>query len=39
VVAETIAGTAHIPQLERPEKFVAAVKRVLARLAEVETVP
>jgi pimeloyl-ACP methyl ester carboxylesterase len=39
VVAETIADAAHIPQLERPVQFVAALERVLARLAEVETVP
>lgn len=32
VVAETIPGAAHIPQLERPEEFVAAVGRVLERL-------
>jgi pimeloyl-ACP methyl ester carboxylesterase len=32
VVAETIAGAAHIPQPERPDEFVAAVRRVLARL-------
>jgi len=33
VIVETIPGTAHIPQLERPGAFVAAVRRVLARLA------
>ena len=38
-VSETIARAAHIPQLERPEEFVAAVERVLARLAKVETLP
>lgn len=32
VVAETIPGAAHIPQLERPEEFVAALGRVLERL-------
>jgi pimeloyl-ACP methyl ester carboxylesterase len=32
VVAETIPGAAHIPQLERPEEFVAALRRVLERL-------
>jgi pimeloyl-ACP methyl ester carboxylesterase len=32
VVAETIPGAAHIPQLERPVEFVAAVRRVLERL-------
>jgi pimeloyl-ACP methyl ester carboxylesterase len=37
VVAETIAGAAHIPQLERPDAFAAAVNRVLERLGEVET--
>jgi pimeloyl-ACP methyl ester carboxylesterase len=31
---ETIPGAAHIPQLERPVEFVAAVQRVLDRLAE-----
>ncbi len=39
VAAETIADAAHIPQLERPQEFVAALQRVLARLAKVETVP
>jgi pimeloyl-ACP methyl ester carboxylesterase len=37
VVAEAIAGAAHIPQLERPDAFAAAVNRVLERLGEVET--
>jgi pimeloyl-ACP methyl ester carboxylesterase len=37
VVAETIANAAHIPQLECPDEFVAALERVLARLPEVET--
>ena len=32
VVAETIPRAAHIPQLERPGEFVAAVRRVLSRL-------
>jgi pimeloyl-ACP methyl ester carboxylesterase len=38
VVAETIAGAAHIPQLERPEEFVAALNRVLGRLGAAETI-
>ena len=29
---ETIPGAAHIPQLECPEEFVAAVRRMLERL-------
>ena len=33
VVVETIPEAAHIPQLERPDAFVAAMRRVLARLA------
>jgi pimeloyl-ACP methyl ester carboxylesterase len=33
VVAATIPAAAHIPQLERPEEFVAALQRVLDRLA------
>jgi pimeloyl-ACP methyl ester carboxylesterase len=32
VIAETIPRAAHIPQLERPAEFAAAVRRVLARL-------
>jgi pimeloyl-ACP methyl ester carboxylesterase len=32
---ELIAGAAHVPQLERPREFVAALGRVQARLAEV----
>jgi pimeloyl-ACP methyl ester carboxylesterase len=32
VVAETIPGAAHIPQLERPAEFVGALQRVLERL-------
>jgi pimeloyl-ACP methyl ester carboxylesterase len=31
-VVETIPGAAHIPQLERPVEFVAALQRVLERL-------
>jgi len=34
VAVETIPGAAHIPQLERPEEFVAAVLRVLDRLPD-----
>lgn len=34
VVVETIPGAAHIPQLERPDEFVAAVQCVLERLAD-----
>jgi pimeloyl-ACP methyl ester carboxylesterase len=33
VVAETIPGAAHIPQLERPAEFVIALRRVLERLS------
>lgn len=29
---ETIPGTAHVPQLERPDRFVAALTRLWARL-------
>ncbi len=29
---ETIADAAHVPQLERPDEFVAALRRILARL-------
>lgn len=32
-VVETIPDAAHIPQLERPAEFVAAVRRVLERLS------
>jgi pimeloyl-ACP methyl ester carboxylesterase len=32
VVVETLADAAHVPQLERPTEFVAALRRVLARL-------
>ena len=32
VAVETLPGAAHIPQLECPEEFVAAVRRVLERL-------
>jgi pimeloyl-ACP methyl ester carboxylesterase len=32
VVAETIPAAAHIPQLEQPQQFVAALQRVLERL-------
>ena len=38
VVAETNADAAHIPHLEQPVQFAAAVERVLTRLAEVETI-
>lgn len=38
VVVETIPGAAHIPQLERPGEFVAAVQRVLERLADADTI-
>jgi pimeloyl-ACP methyl ester carboxylesterase len=31
-VVETIADAAHVPQLERPDEFVAALGRILARL-------
>jgi pimeloyl-ACP methyl ester carboxylesterase len=30
---ETIAATGHIPQIERPAEFVAALERILAKLA------
>jgi pimeloyl-ACP methyl ester carboxylesterase len=33
VVAERLPGVAHIPQLERPAEFVAAVRRVFGQLA------
>jgi pimeloyl-ACP methyl ester carboxylesterase len=32
-VVETIPGSGHIPQIERPAEFVAALERILARLA------
>lgn len=32
LVAETIPGAAHVPQMERPEEFVAALSRVLESL-------
>ena len=32
VIAERLPGVAHIPQLERPAEFVAAVRRILGQL-------
>jgi pimeloyl-ACP methyl ester carboxylesterase len=32
-VVETILATGHIPQIERPAEFVAALERILAKLA------
>jgi 3-oxoadipate enol-lactonase len=33
VVVETLPDAAHVPQVEQPAAFVAALHRVLARLA------
>jgi pimeloyl-ACP methyl ester carboxylesterase len=35
LVVERIARAGHVPQIERPEEFAAAVERVLARLSPV----
>lgn len=38
-IAETIADAAHVPQIERPTEFVAALRGLLARLQLVASEP